>query len=73
VALRLKKFGDPRSRQCGILNISQPYRPPWPGTKLAFKVLGYKPEGREFETRRGDILNVPNPSCRVRSWGLLSL
>jgi hypothetical protein len=24
------------SRQCGILNISEPYRPPWPVTGIAF-------------------------------------
>jgi hypothetical protein len=24
------------SKQCGILNISQPYRPPWPVTGIAF-------------------------------------
>jgi hypothetical protein len=31
-----------------------------------------KPEGRGFETRWGEILNLPNPSGRIRSWGLLS-
>jgi hypothetical protein len=66
------------SRQCEILNISQPYRPPRPLTRKAlillrakivtvvyflfydfslsalctyFLTLGYKPEGRGFETR----------------------
>jgi hypothetical protein len=37
------------------------------------KALGYKPEGRWFETRWGEILNLPNPSGRTRFWGLLSL
>jgi hypothetical protein len=37
------------------------------------KALGYKPESRGFETRRGEILNLPNPSSRTRPWGLLSL
>jgi hypothetical protein len=40
---------------------------------LVAKVLGYKPEGRGFETRGGEILNLPNPSGRTRPWGLLSL
>jgi hypothetical protein len=29
------------------------------------KVLGYKPEGRGFETRWGEILNWPNPSAAL--------
>jgi hypothetical protein len=40
---------------------------------VAVKALGYKPEGRGFETRWGEILNLPNPSGRTRPWGLLSL
>jgi hypothetical protein len=30
------------SRQCGILNISQPYRPPWPVVGIAFFLLHLK-------------------------------
>jgi hypothetical protein len=37
------------------------------------KALGCNPEGRGFKTRRGEILNLPNPSGRTRPWGLLSL
>jgi hypothetical protein len=37
------------------------------------KALGCKLEGRGFETRLGEILNLPNPSGRTRPWGLLSL
>jgi hypothetical protein len=37
------------------------------------KALGYKPEGREFQTRWSEILNLPKPSGRTRPWGLLSL
>jgi hypothetical protein len=37
------------------------------------KALGYESEGRGFETRWGEILNLPNPSGRTRPWGLLSL
>jgi hypothetical protein len=37
------------------------------------KALGYNPEGRGFENRRGEILNLPNSSGRTRPWGLLSL
>jgi hypothetical protein len=37
------------------------------------KALGYEPEGLGFETRWGEILNVPNPSGRTRPCGLLSL
>jgi hypothetical protein len=40
---------------------------------LVVKALGYRPEGRGFENRRGEILNLPNPCGRIRPWGLLSL
>jgi hypothetical protein len=40
---------------------------------LVVKALGDKPESRGFETRRGEILNLPNPSGRTRLWGSLSL
>jgi hypothetical protein len=31
---------------------------------VVVKTLCYKPEGRGFDTRWGDFLNVPNPSGR---------
>jgi hypothetical protein len=31
---------------------------------LVVKALGYKPEGRGFETRWDEILSLPNPSAR---------
>jgi hypothetical protein len=40
---------------------------------LVAKALCYKPEGHGFGTRRGDFLNLPNPSGHTRLWGLLSL
>jgi hypothetical protein len=40
---------------------------------LVVKALGYKPEGRGFETRWGEISNLPNLSGRTRLLGLLSL
>jgi hypothetical protein len=36
-------------------------------------VLCYKPEGRGFDSRLGEFLNLPNPFGRTRPWGLLSL
>jgi hypothetical protein len=30
-------------------------------------------EGRGFDTRWGEFLNLPNPSGRTRHWGLLNL
>jgi hypothetical protein len=39
---------------------------------LVVKALGYKQEGRGFESQC-EILNLPNPSGRTRPWGLLSL
>jgi hypothetical protein len=35
--------------------------------------LYYKPEGRGFETRRGEFLNSPNLSGSIRPWGSFSL
>jgi hypothetical protein len=43
------------------------------GRSLVVKAVGYKPEGRGFENRWGEILHLPNPSGRTRPWGLLSL
>jgi hypothetical protein len=40
---------------------------------VVVKALGYKPEGRGFETQWGKILNLYNPYGRTRPWGLLSL
>jgi hypothetical protein len=40
---------------------------------VVVKALCYKPEGRGFDTRWGEFLNLPNPSGRTRHWGLLSL
>jgi hypothetical protein len=37
------------------------------------QALCYKPEGRGFDSRWGEFLNLPNLSCRTRPWGLLSL
>jgi hypothetical protein len=42
-------------------------------SSVLVKVLYYKPEGRGFETRWGEILNLANTSDRTRPWGLLSL
>jgi hypothetical protein len=36
---RAKTIAHPWSRQCGILNISQPHRPPRPLTGVAFLYL----------------------------------
>jgi hypothetical protein len=40
---------------------------------VVVKALGYKPEGRRFENRRDEILNLPNLSGRTKPWDLLSL
>jgi hypothetical protein len=40
---------------------------------IVVKALCYKPEGHEFDTLLGTFLNLLNPSCRNRPWGLLSL
>jgi hypothetical protein len=33
---------------------------------VVIKALCYKPEGRRFDTRWGEFLNLPNPSGRTR-------
>jgi hypothetical protein len=40
---------------------------------VVVKALCYKPEGRGFDTRCGEFLNLPDPSGRTRSWDLLGL
>jgi hypothetical protein len=50
----------------------------WPeflmiSSSLVVKALCYKLEGRGFDNRWGDFINLPNPSGRTRPWGLLSL
>jgi hypothetical protein len=40
---------------------------------LVVKTLGCKPEGRGFEIRWSEILNLPNLSGHTRPWGLISL
>jgi hypothetical protein len=42
-------------------------------SSVVVKALCYKPEGREFDTRLDEFLNLPNPSGRTTPWGLLSL
>jgi hypothetical protein len=37
-------------------------------SSLVVKELGYKLEGREYETQWGEILNLPYPSSRTRPW-----
>jgi hypothetical protein len=49
------------------------YQDTWIWCSLVVKALRYKPEGRGFDTRWGDFLNVPNPSGRTNPWGLLIL
>jgi hypothetical protein len=43
------------------------------GGSVVVKAQCYKPEGRGFDTRLGEFLNLPNPSGRTKPWGLLSL
>jgi hypothetical protein len=47
---------EPIARQCGILNISQPYRPPKPVTGTAllyfYFTYDYLPSGRNFSSVR---------------------
>jgi hypothetical protein len=46
------------------------------GKSVVVKSLRYKTKGRGFQTPCGECIffsNLPNPSCRTRPWGLLSL
>jgi hypothetical protein len=43
----------------------------WARSSVVVKALFCKPEGRGFDTRWGDLLNLPNPSRRTRPWGLI--
>jgi hypothetical protein len=45
----------------------------FPRCSVVVKALCYKPEGRRFEIRWGEFLNLPNLSGLSRPWGLLSL
>jgi hypothetical protein len=49
---RPKKVGNLWSRQCGILNISQPYRPPWPVTGIALLFLLFSRVSRPTKALR---------------------
>jgi hypothetical protein len=40
---------------------------------LVVKALDYNPKCCWFETRWGEIFNLPNPSGHTKPWGLLSL
>jgi hypothetical protein len=40
---------------------------------VVIKALCYKPEGRGYETRWGEFLNLPNLSGFIKPWGSLSL
>jgi hypothetical protein len=40
---------------------------------VVVKALCYKLEGRGFDSRCGEFLNLPHLSGRTRPWGLLSL
>jgi hypothetical protein len=39
------------------------------GRSALVKTLCYKPEGRGFDSRWGEFLNLPSPSGRTRPWG----
>jgi hypothetical protein len=41
----------------------------WARGSIVVKALCYKPEGRGFDTRWGEFLNLPNLSGRTRPWG----
>jgi hypothetical protein len=42
-------------------------------SSVVVNALCYKPEGRGFDTRWGEILYLPNLSGRTMPWGSLSL
>jgi hypothetical protein len=54
----------------GIFGLSFPLST-WTGARgsVVVKALCYKPEGRGFDARWGEFLNLTNPSGRTRPWG----
>jgi hypothetical protein len=56
------------SRQCGILNISQPYRPTLPFTGIALLLLYlYIFRGQEPMTNYKDNTNTENKNMKIRN------
>jgi hypothetical protein len=68
-----KAFGEGNSKALQMNLISFRIGSTGARGSVVVKALCYKPEGRGFDTRLGEFLNLPNLSGRTRPWGLLSL